>query len=98
MEEKLAVHRAVEALVDQGLPKWLVDTTHLPSNIDLTESYGIYGQKFLPDTWQLLEQASLARVRESGRRDYDVPQGVGLLLLAAIAEECAGQQFERITD
>jgi hypothetical protein len=97
-EEQLAVHETVAALVGQGLPNWLLDISHLPSGLDLTGSYGIYGKKFLPETWQLLEDASLARVREFGRRDYDVPRGVGLLLLAAIAEECAGQRFERITD
>jgi hypothetical protein len=97
-EEQLGVHAAVAELIQRGLPRWLLDTTYLPGEVNLTERYGIYGQKFLPETWQLLEEAALARVREFGRRDYDVPRGVGLLLLSALAEQCAGQQHQRITD
>jgi hypothetical protein len=97
-EEQLAVHHNVAALIERGLSEWLVDTPNDPGSVDLTGSYGIYGKKLLPETWKLLEDAALAQVRASGRQDYDVPRGVGLLLLASLADECAGQQHQLITD
>ena len=92
--EKLGAHKAVEQLIAKGLPQWLLDAAEHPLN----ESYGVYGEKFLPETWKMLEEASLARVRQSGRRNYDVPRGVGLILLSSMATECAGKQHHRITD
>lgn len=59
--------------------------------------YLLYPEKFLKNTWHLLKQRGLARWDHLSR-DYGVPPALGLLMMASLADACAGTQKQKVTD
>jgi hypothetical protein len=97
-EEKRLVHKEVEKLVNTELPEWFV---FIPENP--RPRYGIYPQKMLEDTWNLLVTSKFVeRATEDSdyfdRYDYVMSSSLGLTLMSILADCCAGSQKRTITD
>lgn len=87
-------HIAIEASLEAGLPQ----STYLLSNIDQPEDpYEVWPQKFSRETWMLLQQHQIAGSPLSNG-DYPFTQEGGLLVMAKLADACAGTQYARVTD
>jgi hypothetical protein len=97
-DEKELVHKEVEKLVNTELPEWFV---FIPENPELR--YGIYPQKILEKTWNLLLQSNFV-ARATGdtkwynRGDYVMSSSLGLTLMSILADCCAGSQKRTIKD
>jgi hypothetical protein len=59
--------------------------------------YLVYPEKFLNQTWHLLEHRGMARW-VSAEYDYGVPAAVGYFMMSILADVCAGTQIQKITD
>jgi hypothetical protein len=57
----------------------------------------MYHQKLLPETWQMLREAKLARTPEM-ERDFVLTSHAGLSVMSLLADCCAGETHRRITD
>lgn len=62
-----------------------------------TREFLIYPEKFLEQTWHLLEREGIAHW-VAGFHDYSVPPALGFLMLSLLADACAGTQVQKITD
>jgi len=97
-DKKELVHQEVEKLVNTEPPEWFV---FIPENPELR--YGIYPQKILPKTWELLLHSNFV-ARATGdtewynRGDYVMSSSLGLTLMSILADCCAGSQKRTITD
>jgi hypothetical protein len=97
-EERRLVHKEVEKLVHSELPDWFV---FIPDNPDLM--YGIYPQKMLGETWDLLLDSKFVK-RATGdsdwysRNDYVMSSSLGLTLMSIMADCYAGTQKRLVTD
>ena len=72
--------------------------------------YLIYPEKFLDQTWALLEHSGIAQsgfgqhanvahpVGGGSPIDYGVPTAVGYFMMSILADVCAGTQIQKITD
>lgn len=89
-EEKKEAHRRIEELITRP---------HLPDVFYYSgsESYEIYPQKFLPDTWEILTKSKFAGSLLANH-DYPVSPQAGLAVMAILADCCAGVTRNRITD
>lgn len=93
-QERSAAHISVKELVETGAASSLI--LRSPRGWQRPE-YLIYPQKFLEQTWHLLEGQGLARW-EALESDYGVPAALGLLMMSLLAEACAGTQLQKVTD
>ncbi len=59
--------------------------------------YLMHPEKFLRQTWRILEHDSLARW-DAMSSDYGVPPALGLLMMSSLADACAGSQKQKVTD
>lgn len=59
--------------------------------------YLIYPEKFLDQTWQLLERRGMAHW-ENSASDYGVPIALGFLMMSTLADSCSGTQIQKVTD
>jgi len=57
----------------------------------------IYPEKFLEQTWHLLEREGMARW-VAGYHDCGVSPALGFLMLSFLADACAGTQIQKVTD
>lgn len=91
-EEMRAVHEGVVELLNKPLPAdFLFETGR--------NDYLIFPQKFLFETWQLLDEKALVGRQSSGEfEDYAVSNALGLTLMGLLADVCAGTQRRLITD
>lgn len=101
--EKAEVHRRVLNLLQRPLPQWLV-TTEVPESIiqgrrirEFNMGYGMYPEKLAPKTWHLLEAAGLVKLAGPDE-DYYARPLTGFLLMSLLADACAGESKEKITD
>ncbi len=95
-EEKRLVHKEVEKLVNTELPDWFV---FIPENPELR--YGMYTEKMLWETWELLRNSSLvkrATAEQHNPYDYMMSSSLGLTLMSILADCCAGSQKRTVTD
>jgi hypothetical protein len=92
-EEKQETHTRIEELLKQRLPPQLYYRRHRRGE----SHYEIYPQKFLPDTWDLLQEA-----RMSGKllpnSDYHMTEAGGLMIMSILADSCSGTTRSRVTD
>ncbi|WP_434299521.1 hypothetical protein [Corallococcus exiguus] len=93
-EERDQAHKTLETMVDSGHLSKLVQQSPTEwrdiGNI-------IHSEKFFHRTWAMLERRGLAQwIQEE--RDYGVPAAVGLLMMLALADSCAGTKIQTITD
>ena len=88
------MHVKVAALIEDGVPKWLRQDL---ARADFRHTH-VYPDKLLHETWQMLEEANLARAVAVDGRSMQVPSSLGLLLMSMLADECAGTTHIKITD
>jgi hypothetical protein len=92
--ERKAAHAKLVEIVRSGLATSLILKS--PPQWRRPE-YLIYPEKFLHETWHLLESGRMARWEESAS-DYGVPPAVGFLMMSILADACAGTQIQKVTD
>jgi hypothetical protein len=93
--QKQRAHDAIETTVKSGtLPPHLYEIGQIDSP---EEYYEVWPQKFSVDTWGLLLAHGLSGV-PLPNGDYPFTQEGGLLVMAKLADACAGTQFARVTD
>lgn len=99
--ERRVAHRSIENLLDSPLAERL--TVRLQRGALGRHYFGIHPQKLLGETWHRLEQGGFAMFDEHNPHDpysgeYNVAPELGLLMMAALADACAGTRLRRITD
>lgn len=93
--QKLRAHEAIETTLTAGA---LPPNLYLVGEVDQPKDpYEVWPQKFAMHTWDLLMQHKLAGV-PLPNGDYPFTQEGGLLVMAKLADACAGKQFARVTD
>lgn len=94
LHERQQAHRSLDELVRTHAFATLIEVS--PPSWRRPD-FLIYPEKFLAQTWTLLEQGGIARPNE-WRTDYSVPAAVGLLMMSILADTCAGTQTQKVTD
>jgi hypothetical protein len=90
--EKREVHELIEDFATQPfLPPAFFYRPRQP------ETYEIYPQKFLPQTWDMLRQLQLTN-RPEGDGRHDLAEATGLSMMSLLADCCAGETRTRVTD
>lgn len=95
VEQQRDAHEAIlEMVTNPELPSWFLFD---PKKI--SDSYLIYPQKLLPDTWQALQELGFAGLDHVGcNADFAVTPQFGLTIMAILADCCAGTQRDPVTD
>ena len=88
--EQKEANKAIVDLLETGLPDWFC-IKDLPEHL----RYSFYPKKFCPDTWELLEEAYLAKKVGDG---YETSGPFGLSMMSIMADTCAGNERRLITD
>lgn len=92
-DEKQRAHVRILALAESDLPP---EFKFDPANPNL--GYQIFPSKFLPQTWDAVQKSRLAAPYTSVEfQDYILNPWFGLVMMAILAEECAGTR-RRVTD
>jgi hypothetical protein len=94
LAERQTAHTTLSEIVKSGLATTLIVKS--PREWRRPE-YLIYPEKFLEETWHLLEKGGMARW-ENHASDYGVPAALGFLMMSTLADSCAGTQIQRVTD
>jgi hypothetical protein len=91
-------HRAHEAI------ERTIQAHRLPSNLywvgaidQPNDHYEIWPQKFAMHTWDLMQEHGLT-AEQLPNGDFPFTQDGGLMVMAKLADACAGTQFARVTD
>lgn len=93
--QKKRAHDAIEATIKSGsLPSSLYDVSQIDQPDDI---FDIWSHKFASQTWRMLCSHGLSDV-PLPNGDYPLTQEGGLLVMAKLADACAGSQFARVTD
>ena len=93
--QKERAHRAIETtILSDTLPPSLYDIGKIDSP---EEIYDVWPHKFSEQTWNLLRAHRLSGA-PLPNGDYPFTQEGGLLVMAKLADACAGTQFARVTD
>jgi hypothetical protein len=91
--EKLEAHKFVEEFATRQLPE-----AFYYQKVDAGgEDYEMWPQKFMWETWELLQSMKLTGAALKNA-DYPTTPAVGLSLMSILAECCAGETRARITD
>jgi hypothetical protein len=93
-EERIRAHKDIADLFKDEDSRTFIENILPPL---IPGNYLVYPDKFLSGTWYSLEQHGLASFdkRES---DYRVPPALGYLMMSVLADACAGNQKQKITD
>jgi hypothetical protein len=91
-----AEQTAVAKEVQENLATWLLQAVAREDH-PMSERLLIYPEKFLSRMWETLKNDGLA-TWEAHAGDYGVPPLLGLFMLSALADACAGTQIQKITD
>jgi len=91
---KQKVHQRVTEFLKDGPPPWI--RAYATPGGD-GGHYLMYADKLFDETWEFLARHQLA-AQSSEDRDYAVPSALGLLILAMLADECAGSTRTKVTD
>lgn len=93
-QQKDLAHNAIADAINQGLPQdlWYIGEVDRPQ-----DPYEIWPQKLTIETFRLLQENKLAG-KPLPNGDYPFSQEGGLLVMAKLADACAGEQFARVTD
>ncbi len=95
-KEKNTAHRQLVEYLEK-YPHQFLTATPQSRNRHYRPDYLIYPDKFLRNTWSLLQRHDLAQW-DNRARDYGVPPAMGLLMMSVLADACAGKQRQRVTD
>ena len=93
-EERATAHDRLQKLLEQGLLAELISRSPVRWR---SSKYLVYPEKFLNETWRMLERHGMSEFDERSS-DYGVPPVLGLLMLSILSDICAGTQLMRITD
>jgi hypothetical protein len=92
--QKKRAHSAIERTLDAGVPQNL----NYVGQIDQPDDpYEIWPQKLSAETFWLLQQHRMTAL-PLPNGDYPFTQEGGLLVMAKLADACAGSLFARVTD
>ncbi len=91
-QERRIVHEEVEELVTRPV---IPDAFYYHGQ---PEPYEIYPQKFSDATWTLLQKSRMAGEILPGTGDYPLAPQAGLVMMAVLADVCAGETCSRVTD
>jgi hypothetical protein len=94
LQEKESAHNDVGEFLREDGSRFLIANA-LGSRFP--NRFLMYPNKFLHETWHMLQREGLARWDEMSL-DYGVPPVLGLLMMSSLADSCAGTQFDKITD
>lgn len=89
-EEKKSAHEIILELATSDLPQWFFFN---PENQDI--SYNIHPNKFIPETWDALEELKLVNTNCD---TYLTAPSFGLSMMSILADCCSGTQSQLITD
>ena len=92
--QKARAHTAIETTLQAGLPPNMYEVGRVDQPAD---PYEIWPQKFSTATWDLMRHHRLTDL-PLPNGDYPFTQEGGLLVMAKLADACAGTQFARVTD
>ena len=92
--ERRQADAVLAGMANDGQLTKLVQAT---SRGPLRRDYLIYPEKFLDQTWHMLERGGMAQ-RVEAQSDFGVPAVIGLLMMATLADACAGTQIHKVTD
>lgn len=93
--QKQRAHAAIRKTLETGL---LPPTLYDISQVDLPEDYyEVWPQKFTMETFELLRNHRLTEL-PLPNGDYPFTQEGGLLVMAKLADACAGTTLARVTD
>jgi hypothetical protein len=93
--QKQRAHAAIETTLDSGgLPHSLYDIAQVDQPGDY---YEVWPQKFTEETFELLREHRLTEL-PLPNGDYPFTQEGGLLVMAKLADACAGTTLARVTD
>jgi len=105
-DEKQEAHSEIERLVNGELPDWFLFDPDKPN----LSYYEVMPEKLWPGTWEMLlhsefvrQGTSLAPSAEYGHhevaaKDYVTNTSLGLTIMSILADICAGEEKETITD
>lgn len=95
--QQARAHTAIEQTLSAGrLPPDLYYVAQV-DRPGLDDPYEIWPQKFSVETWQLLQQHRMTAL-PLPNGDYPFTEEGGLLVMAKLADACAGATFARVTD
>lgn len=93
-KEKKQAHSIIEDFATKQLPESFLYRGEAINNI---YSYGMWPQKLMPETWDMLEELRLVgRIHQGGHRPLQ--DATGLALMSILADCCAGTTKTRVTD
>jgi hypothetical protein len=93
--EKEEVHSRIVEQLQKGLPKsFFLDSNE---SVESQMMYSIYPGKLAHKTWQLLETHYLAKYG-ADELEYELNYLLGLMVMAILADVCAGESKRKITD
>ena len=92
--ERHEAHQALEAMTKAGVVSSVIQQA--PAALR-RHPYLIYPEKFLQQTWDMLEHAGMANW-DAAAADYGVPATAGYLMMSLLADACAGTQIQKVTD
>jgi hypothetical protein len=92
--ERTEAHRSLQVMTKSGIVAALM--SQAPAGFR-HGNYPIYPEKFLDQTWRMLERVGMAHWVAS-TEDYGVPLAIGFLMMSLLADACAGTQVQKITD
>lgn len=90
-ENKKVAHEIIIALANSDLPEWFF------YHFNEQDTYSIYPQKLLPETWDALQESKLAK-KHRNSYNFILSSSFGLTIMAILADVCAGKQKRTITD
>lgn len=92
--EKRQTHQHIEELISRSLPPDFYFSRELERS---GGHYEVYSQKFMYETWDMLERSRLVSRHMIGH-DRSMTQPIGLAIMAILADCCAGSTRSRVTD
>lgn len=90
-KQKQQANDAIVDLLKQPLPDWFF-VKDIPDHL----RYGLYAEKFNPDTWERLREERLAEKIDDG--EFETSGAFGLTLMSILADCCADTQKRLVTD
>ena len=94
-DEKRQVHDLVEDFATRPLPPEF--RLHTAESED-DDDYEMFAHKLLPETWEILQDASMANPVRTRPTHFFASRPTGLALMSLLADCCAGETFARVTD
>lgn len=89
---KALAHQIILELANSDLPEWFL------YGINEQDTYSIYPDKLLPETWNQLWDSKLIKNAKGDSYNYIMSSSFGLTIMSILADICAGKQKRTVTD